>query len=330
MRGKISVIVPVYKVEKFLPKCIDSISNQTVKNLEIILVNDGSPDKCGEICNSYAIKDSRIRVIHKENGGLSDARNRGLDVATGDYVSFIDSDDYVHEKFYETLLSLMDTHGADIAQCGFVKVYEETVNNSLPDSEEEKRTVLNNIDALNNLYSNHDGSAVVVWNKLYKRELLQNIRFPIGRIHEDEFTTYKILYSINKMVITSRKLYYYFQRADSIMSSKFNSGSVLAVEAYSQQVSFFNDLNLLNLRNKATDRLEVLLRINVSRVLCSDLTNKKHLYFYLINSYKDNFVLFKKTFKGKRRIALFIFKYNFKWGRLLMFLLLDNIARIRN
>ena len=111
-------------MEKYLPKCIESIINQTYKNLEIILVDDGSPDNCGEICDKYALKDSRIKVIHKENGGLSDARNAGLDIATGDYVSFIDSDDYIHEKFYEILLNLITSNNADIAQCEFLKVYE--------------------------------------------------------------------------------------------------------------------------------------------------------------------------------------------------------------
>ena len=124
MDSLISVIVPIYNVEKYLQKCVDSIINQTYKNLEIILVDDGSPDNCPKMCDDYAEKDSRIKVVHKENGGLSDARNVGMEVATGEYVSFIDSDDYISLDFYETLLETIVDNDSDVVECGVVKFYE--------------------------------------------------------------------------------------------------------------------------------------------------------------------------------------------------------------
>ena len=180
----ISVIVPIYKVEEYLDRCVESIVNQTYKNLEIILVDDGSPDNCPQMCDFWAEKDSRIKVVHKENGGLSDARNAGMPFAIGDVVSFIDSDDWVELDMFEKMLSRMQKDNSDIVSCGVKWVEEDgtvirdvTVNaNEVLDTHSAMKELIND-----NKFKQH------VWNKLYKYELIKGIPFEKGRYHEDVF-----------------------------------------------------------------------------------------------------------------------------------------------
>lgn len=204
----ISVIVPVYNVEKYLRKCVDSILAQTYTNLEIILVDDGSPDNCGKICDEYAAKDSRIKVIHQENGGLSAARNAGLDVATGDYIGFVDSDDYIAPDMYEKLYQAIEIYNSDIALCGFKKfelesrteVYEKKL---LYRDEFLKELLLENIKSY-------------AWNKLYKKSLFDNVRFPEGELFEDLKIMHLIGEKVSAVSFTNKILYYYRIRQGSI------------------------------------------------------------------------------------------------------------------
>ena len=241
MQDLISVIVPVYKVEKYLKRCVDSILAQTYPCLEVILVDDGSPDGCPAICDEYAREDRRVRVIHKENGGLSDARNAGIDAAKGNFLGFIDSDDYVHPRFYELLLQALKEEGADIAGCDVKKIYETgTVE------EEEKEAVRSEIysgrEATANLYDAQLYlKSVVIWNKLYKKELFKDVRFPKGKLHEDEFTSYRLLYQSKSVVYIDRAYYFYFQREDGIMGQKQKKISPVALEAYEQMETFFRE-----------------------------------------------------------------------------------------
>ncbi|WP_052343510.1 glycosyltransferase family 2 protein [Bacillus massiliigorillae] len=297
MKYKISVIIPVYNVAMYLSKCIDSVINQTYKNLEIVLVEDGSSDDSGEICDYYALQDSRIKVIHKDNGGLSDARNIGLDLATGDYISFIDSDDYIHQTFYDVLVNLITINNADIAQCDFLKIYEDNNCHNIWGSKQNNEnsceiTILNNIAALNNLYHQNCVSNVVVWNKIYKRNLFSDIRFPKGKIHEDEFTTYKLLYKSTKVVITSNRLYYYLQRPNSIMGREFNTKRLDVLEAYSAQISFYETNNLFELKIYAIEKLEGLLREFMIEVLKSNIEDKEQTFLYLVYYYRNAYHLF--------------------------------------
>ncbi|MDQ1000338.1 glycosyltransferase involved in cell wall biosynthesis [Neobacillus niacini] len=312
---KISVIVPIYNVEKYLPQCIESIINQTYKNLEVILVNDGSPDNSGEVCNFYRSKDNRIKVIHKDNGGLSEARNIGLDNASGDYVSFIDSDDYIHERFYEILFNMIISTNAEIAQCGFTKVYEEknikgNIKNQVivPTS---NKNILNKIESLTSLFNQDYVVSVVVWNKLYRKELFDNIRFPVGKIHEDEFTTYQLLYKSKKLALTKIPLYYYLQRTNSIMGEKFNSKRLDVLEAYSNQISFYTQENLFDLKKLALNRLESLIREYMILVLNSDLANKEQIFNFLVNYYRNNFHFFYHQLDqvGNRKLISYLLKY---------------------
>jgi len=243
----ISIIVPVYKVEPYLHRCVDSILNQTYKNMEIILVDDGSPDRCGEICDEYAKKDNRIKVIHKENGGLSEARNFGIDIAKGRYISFLDSDDWIHKKYISELYKLLIKTNADISACDFLRTKTEDV----PKIEKGIIHEFTNIEALEQFTDKFYVQMVVTWGKLYKRELFDHIRFPVGRLHEDEFTTYKLIYKAKKIVLTNSKMLYYWQRSDSIMRSGFNLNQKLdALDSYEERAAFFQFIGLNELSDK--------------------------------------------------------------------------------
>lgn len=210
----ISIVIPIYNVEKYLKRCVDSVINQTYKNLEIILVDDGSTDNCGKICDEYAKKDKRIKVIHKKNGGLSDARNAGIDVSKGRYLSFIDSDDFVDKRFIGTLYNNLINNDADLS---LVKYYSFSKNEDVYETmEDEKITVLSRDEYFNLIYEEPVNS-VVAWNKLYKKEIFNEIRYPVGKINEDEAVIHYIIGNISKIVISNLELYYYFQRNDSIM-----------------------------------------------------------------------------------------------------------------
>lgn len=234
----VSVIVPIYKVEAYLEKCIQSIQNQTYRNLEIILVDDGSPDQCGKICDRYKERDERIRVIHKENGGLSDARNFGIDAATGEYILFVDSDDYIHPRMVEILLKKLEDSGADIAVCDFRQVDEKEI--VVDDAEVCEASVSESFsgqEIMNNLqYRNL--LTVVAWNKLYKSDLFVQLRYPKGKIHEDEFLIHRLLHLCQKTVYISNKLYYYVRREGSIMDGIRVFGVMNGWQAYEDRLSF--------------------------------------------------------------------------------------------
>lgn len=210
----ISVIVPVYKVEKYLERCIESLRNQVYTNLEIILVDDGSPDACGEICDTYQQKDPRIRVIHKANGGLSDARNAGIQVARGKYLGFIDSDDYVAPDMFSHLYGILKDNDADVSICSAV-VVEEGKQAQFTDG--RVTNVLSGEEILlGMIYQNL--FTVNTWNKLYKRELFDKIRFPSGKLYEDLATTYKVMDLAGRVVYSDACKYAYVQRSGSIMN----------------------------------------------------------------------------------------------------------------
>lgn len=209
----ISVIVPVYKVENYIDKCIQSILAQTYTDFELILVDDGSPDNCPKICDNYALKDERIRVLHKTNGGLSDARNEGTKIANGEFVTYIDSDDYVSKEYLETLVYLLNKYDADIAVTG-INVFDE---GGIPKLSSSKRIyVYSGTEALNKmLYQDTlDTSACAI---LLPIEIAKRYPFPYKKYHEDEFTTYKYYSNVNKVVVTTEELYFYLQRKGSIM-----------------------------------------------------------------------------------------------------------------
>ena len=204
----ISVIVPVYNVEPYLPQCLDSILAQTYSDLEILLIDDGSTDRCGEICDQYAARDPRIRVFHTENRGLSAARNLGLDHAQGDYIGFIDSDDWIEPDMYEVLLQTAEGTEADIVECG---VFREFKDKTLVVEKKQKLKIQDPIQALL-----REDISNGVWDKLWKRSCFNIIRFPEGRINEDIATTYRIIKTINSAVVITAAKYHYRYRENSL------------------------------------------------------------------------------------------------------------------
>ncbi len=231
---KISVIIPIYNVEKYLPQCLDSIINQTYTNLEIILVNDGSTDSSPKICDEYAAKDPRIKVIHKKNGGLSDARNAGYQEVTGDYLAFVDSDDMVALDLYNNLLETAVFYNADIVECGFVKFIDEKDLQKL--SSQNTADEFGTEEALELLMK--EELKQVVWNKIYKKEVVNSFLFEKGKIHEDEFWTYKIFARAKKIVKLSTPLYFYRQQNESIMAEKYTVKRLAGIEAREERVHF--------------------------------------------------------------------------------------------
>ncbi|MDO5544819.1 MAG: glycosyltransferase [Eubacteriales bacterium] len=210
----ISVIVPVYNVSAWLPRCVDSILAQTYKNLEILLVDDGSTDDSGRICEEYAKKDTRIRVLHKKNGGLSSARNAGLDVAAGQYIGFVDSDDWIEPEMYAVMLALMEQYDAQIVCAGRCDVDEATGDKTLglcPEREEQTdgETLTGRIF----LWDHCDSSAC---DKLYRRELFEGIRYPEGKTSEDIPVTYRLALKAQRAILCEKPFYNYFHRSGSI------------------------------------------------------------------------------------------------------------------
>ncbi len=322
MKEKISIIVPIYNVEKYLNQCIDSIINQTYKNLEIILVDDGSPDNCPKICDDYQKKDNRIKVIHKQNGGLSDARNAGLEIATGDYIGFVDSDDYIAPDMYEKLLLLAESKDCEIAVCGFIKVTSKAMQNK---NIALGIKVLTKEQALYELMC-EETFEDYAWNKLYKKELFKetNIRYPKGMAFEDTFTTYKLFLASNRVVVTESPLYYYrINRIGSIIYNQTIREKVQKMKAYNQRLEYINDLTIkdIELIKDTILSKSVLLGYNLlNLIFIKDVYKKyKEEYQYIIKFYKDNKCKLKYNnyFSKKIKLIYSCYVVNFIFGKII-------------
>ncbi len=223
----ISIIVPVYKVEKYLPACIDSILAQTFRDFELILVDDGSPDGCPALCDAAAERDERVRVIHQKNGGLSAARNAGLDIARGEWIGFVDSDDLIEVDMYEALYCVAQEHHADLAFCALLTVDEE--NRPIGTiCEWTKLEVLNRNQAIARIAST---TLHVAWNKLYRRRIFETLRFPVGRLNEDSFVAPAVLEQVRTAVYVPQQYYHYRQHDSSIMNKRQTLRNYDGVEA---------------------------------------------------------------------------------------------------
>lgn len=251
--NKVSVIVPVYNVEEYLDQCVESIVNQTYTNLEIVLVDDGSPDNCPQICDRWAEQDSRIKVIHKKNGGLSDARNYGIEHATGDYLIFIDSDDYINDNCIEILLNALLENGCSMSAARFVLVYE----NVFSDEQFSNNIFVVDNKAYWNMYYRNlfksdntiSGALINGCHKLMKKELFTDIRFPVGRINEDTFTTYKIVSLCERIALVDKPLYNYIYRESSLSHNeddKAQMKSLDLIEAMKERLDYFISSNIDN------------------------------------------------------------------------------------
>lgn len=249
----ISVIVPVYNVEKYLHQCVDSILAQTFTDFELILVDDGSPDSCGMICDTYANQDLRVRVVHQENGGISAARNTGLDMAKGKYIVFVDSDDYVSKDYLEKLYSCLVHNNADISICEMVR-FLDGEEPSLDKSERKDLGVMTGREACLSIYKMKWRIPVMAWGKMYKASLFNNLRYPNGLIHEDDATTPRLLYKAKNVAILPETLYFYRNRENSIMNTPFSIKRLDGVKAVDVCIDFFrqeNDCEIMKLAKTA-------------------------------------------------------------------------------
>ena len=264
---KISVIVAAYKVEEYLGKCIESIINQTYDNLEIILVDDGSPDSCGLICDHYASKDNRIKVIHKGNGGQATARNMGLDIATGDYIGFVDGDDWIEPNMYEELVRFLENNDAEIAQCGWYVVdsdgvKKEEVDTNRYEIETSDGALIELIESTGRLLNTS------VCCKLFKKEIAKSIRFSPVRAYEDDEYIFRTVSLASKIACFSKPLYNYYTREGSTMTASFNINKLALVTIQSNICSL--------LKTRLPNWYDV-----SERILCSK-------QFYILHCLLDN------------------------------------------
>lgn len=230
----ISVIVPIYNVEKYIYRCVDSILAQTFSDFELILIDDESPDKCPKICDRYAEQDERIHVIHQKNGGLSAARNAGIDWvflnSDSQWITFVDSDDWIHPQMLEILYGAVLKYSVSVSICGY-----QCTDGSNPQIDR----IYEKIWSPEEFYVQKNVNATVAWGKLYKRECFSKLRYPEGKLHEDEFITYQIIFSHAKIVVVEAPLYAYFQNPTGIMKSEWNPKRLDGLEARREQIDYF-------------------------------------------------------------------------------------------
>ena len=325
MNEIISIVVPIYNVEEYVTKCVESICKQSYQNLEIILVDDGSTDASGNLCDELFGMDGRIKVIHKANGGLSDARNCGIEIATGDYIAFIDGDDYIAPRMFETLLGNLKRFDADVSACGYDMVYSDHVINICEGTFVKKYSTVEAFKVLLHKYN----MGVVAWNKLYKKELFHKIRYPFGKHFEDINTTYKIISKAKTIVYDPVPLYHYIQRNDSIngqnfKNKKFNkkiydmeqaADELLAYVLANQKqaikevsigccdyyIRVINQEVVYGIENKKLrEKTKKILRKNVWSVCFADyIESKKKLQMLL---FMHCFTLYKLIVKGRMRM----------------------------
>lgn len=248
----ISVVVAIYNIEEYIGKCIDSIIGQTFRELEIILVDDGSTDSSGEICEKYAKSDNRIRVIHQKNAGLSAARNTGMKEAGGEYITFIDGDDYVHPQMIEILYKNIGNTGASISIGNYKEVNcAETI---AVESLSGQAVTCAGRDSCFNLYNEQSVMFTTAWGKLYLISLFDDVKYPVGKIHEDEYVTYQLLYNSKFIVYTDDILYYYVQRKESITHEKYDEKNLTLLEMADQVVQFYHKKSDAELKQLAVER----------------------------------------------------------------------------
>lgn len=232
---KVSVIVPVYKVEKYLGKCLESLGRQTYENLEIVLVDDGSPDSCGIMCEQFAGKHPNVLVIHQENQGLSAARNNGVAASHGEYITFVDSDDYVADDYVQYLVDLLLDHNGDISVGHYVPVYH--LKDPRLKKKKEFQKVFRAEEALaESFYSVKFG--VAAWAKLYRRDLVEKYPYPVGKLYEELATTYKMIGESKAVVYGNRDIYFYVQRAGSIMTRKIGERELYGLTAAGELLNY--------------------------------------------------------------------------------------------
>lgn len=311
----ISIIVPVYKVEQYINKCIDSIINQTYKNLEIILVDDGSPDNCGSICDEYAKKDKRIKVIHKKNGGLSDARNVGINIAKGEYIGFVDSDDFINREMYAKLYKIIIEYDADIAVCELKRFHDE---GKIIERVKKINTILYTQDEFLKKFFKIGSQSIEYYahTKLYKKNMIEKEQYPVGLTSEDVLGTYKALLKAKTIVKTTDELYYYRYNEQSITGS-FSKKDFDLLEIWDKVVEYtkenapqYEDCAVIN-RKRINFTLLYRMAKNVPQEELDEMDIAKKLLFDLKQDEAD---LLKANIEFKRKILIYLFCRNYKFS----------------
>lgn len=299
---KISIIVPIYKVERYFERCINSVLSQSIPDIEIILVDDGSPDNCGKMCDDYAAKDSRIIVIHKKNGGLSSARNAGIDIAKGDYLMFIDSDDYVEPDFCEKAYQFVTDNNVLCASFGYYEHWSDRTD----EFHTSKTKVIPAKDAIKSLITKDDVIFNFAWNKIYHRSLFNNIRYPEGRYYEDQGTTYKLFDAAKTIYVDPSMLYHYNRRQETITQA-------LGIEQ-TQEPKVLNDIfdlwceRLDFIRNNYPDLKNSVLKQIVGLIVRS---------FNVLKWKNDRYLITKfEQFLNVHKQEILLLNINSKWLKL--------------
>lgn len=292
----LSIIVPVYNVEKYIDKCIQSVLYQTYSNWELILINDGSPDNSPKICENYAEQDYRIKVIHKENGGVASARNMGIEIATGDYITFLDSDDYLHPEFINHLLNLAISNNADIVQCGFLKGIDKEF--PILDSKEK----INSVDNYDIFLKGF--AKIIVWGKIYKKYVIEGLPIPENKLFEDDFITWRWYFNAKKIIVTTRLLYYYTDNNESTMSNYIKKPRLDFMDAYNERINFFKRINEKSMEDYS--------RIHFCKALLLTYNNNKltkDQKILIINNFMKNWMQIKdsKVLKTSLKLLFNIF-----------------------
>ncbi len=310
----ISVIVPVYNVQQYLHKCIDSVLAQSYTNLEILLIDDGAKDNSGAICDEYALRDSRVRVIHKENGGLSDARNKGIEEAHGEYLGFIDSDDFIDFDMYEVLYNTLKKHDADMSMCGVYELYE---GQEAEQVSEIRDFACSPEEAMKIVIDGQINYAYAV-NKLYKRELFDEIRYPVGKIIEDAFVILFLLEKTSRVALTNARKYYYFHRENSITSRTFSKKHYDCIEAHENNYKFICE-NHPALEKTARMRLYWSRFFVLDKMLCADNVDRSD-YMPLVKYIRRGawYIMFGSILSRSRKIATFVLLFSVRAYRALL------------
>lgn len=301
MSAKVSVVVPIYKVEKYIDRCINSIVKQTYTNLEIILVNDGSPDNCGAIIDQFALEDNRVIAIHKENGGLSDARNYGVRYVTGEFTLFVDSDDWLASQMIETLVGNSIKYKADIVQSAFYYAYENylLVDNRYYEIDSQP-ILLDNKKLMLELVVN-ERVKNFAWGKLYKTDLIKDIPFEKGVLFEDVYWAHKVMHKVSSYLILNQPLFYYYQRKDSIIAT-YTSKNLDVISGLKLRHEFIKE----NYQEYTDASLIVILQtclVNYNLLLISRNIDKKGIYKKSIQNYiKLNYQDFKAAIKNDNNL----------------------------
>ena len=333
MKQLISVIVPIYKVEQYLPKCIESIINQTYRELEIILVDDGSPDNCGRICEGYAVKDKRIKVFHKENGGLSDARNFGISRANGEYISFVDSDDWINLDMYEVLVNLAVDSKADIVSGGvYLEYLDRTVILQIADKKYN-----NSVDLCKALIKGEINNGVC--NNLYHKSCFSDIAFPKGHVFEEFSTMYKFFLKDLSVVSISRPFYHYRQvRKNSITNTYTMNNLIDFWLAHKARYDYFSGDNRFNTDQEIMDKLYYYCALAIGRTwgwYYASTDQEKEQYASELKEMQDfciqHFPLSSiSKLPLRERIPLIIGRFNNKFAFALLYYMLQGNRWVRS